>query len=126
MSARHRIFVYGTLMQGGHHHDTMQGAHFMGTARTLPEFELLCVDYYPALLRGGTTSVLGELYEVDARTLERLDELEEVPAYYLRQRIWLCDGSEADTYVMPRERVPAGTPIASGDFRAYCGAAKQA
>jgi gamma-glutamylcyclotransferase (GGCT)/AIG2-like uncharacterized protein YtfP len=36
------------------------------------------VDYFPALLYGGTTAVRAELYRVGAQTLARLDELEEV------------------------------------------------
>jgi gamma-glutamylaminecyclotransferase len=119
MTARHFVFVYGTLMRAGHHHDVMQGARFLRAAQTLPEYELVYIEYYPALLRGGSTSVVGEVYEVDAATLARLDELEEVPSYYLRERILLADGSEAETYVMPRERVSGAEPIASGDFRAY-------
>jgi gamma-glutamylcyclotransferase (GGCT)/AIG2-like uncharacterized protein YtfP len=30
MSQRHELFVYGTLMQGEHHHETLAGAEFLG------------------------------------------------------------------------------------------------
>lgn len=113
------LFVYGTLMRGEHHHDLIAGAEFLGEATTLPAYELVLVDYFPALLQGGSTAVHGELYRVDAETLARLDELEEVPHYYVRAQIALADGRRADTYLMPRERVAAGAAaIVSGSFKA--------
>lgn len=117
MTQLHRIFVYGTLMQGEHHHDTLKGARFLGPAETLPHYELVQIDYYPAMLPGGASRVFGELYEVDDVILQVLDRLEEVPVYYVRERIVLADGSHADTYLMPRERVDNPEPIPSGYFR---------
>ncbi|MFT3921171.1 MAG: gamma-glutamylcyclotransferase family protein [Myxococcales bacterium] len=117
MAGRHLVFVYGTLMQDQHHHDQLAGAEFLGARRTRPEYELVLVDYFPAMLSGGTTSVLGELYAVDDLTLARLDELEEVPEFYVRERIELSDATSAQTYLMPRERLGAARPIPSGSFR---------
>jgi gamma-glutamylcyclotransferase (GGCT)/AIG2-like uncharacterized protein YtfP len=114
---RRELFVYGTLMRGEHHHDLIAGAEFLREAETPPAYELVLIDYFPALLVGGQTRVHGELYRVDADMLARLDELEEVPHYYLRARITLADGSPADTYLMPRERAPGAAPIPSGSFR---------
>jgi gamma-glutamylaminecyclotransferase len=114
-----RLFVYGTLMRGEHHHGTLAGARFVGTASTLPRFALSLVDYYPAMSRGGECVVSGELYEVAPGMLAALDLLEDVPALYLRERIALADGSDAEAYVLPAERLPPGAvPIPGGDFRA--------
>lgn len=113
----HLVFVYGTLMKGELHHSTIAHARFLRQAETRPEFELVQIDYYPALLPEGAHRVVGELYEVDDLTLQRLDQLEEVPAYYERRTIELADGSYAFAYVMPRERAPASSPIPSGYFR---------
>jgi gamma-glutamylaminecyclotransferase len=114
-----RLFVYGTLMRGEHHHGTLAGARFVGEACTLPRFALALVDYYPAMSPGGECVVSGELYEVDPDTLAALDRLEDVPALYLRERIALSDGSAAEAYVLPVERLPQdAVPIAGGDFRA--------
>lgn len=119
MSEYRRLFVYGTLMRGGHHHDVLEGARFVGANVTVPEFDLVYIEYYPAMLRGGSTAVVGEVFEVDATMLQHLDALEEVPDYYLRERVRLSDGSEADSYVMPRARAANATPIFSGDFRLH-------
>lgn len=113
----HRVFVYGTLMKGEHHHDLLREARFLGLSETHPEYELVQIDYYPALLTGGSQRIMGELYEVDDALLEKLDELEEVPHYYVRERIQLADGTEAQVYLLPRERAVGAQPIASGYFR---------
>ena len=117
MTTRHRLFVYGTLMKGEHHHEVLKEASFVGLAETEPHFDLVQVDYYPALLSQGTTRIIGELYEVDDATLAQLDELEEVPHMFVREQFKLADGSEAFVYVMPRERATDAEPIPSGYFR---------
>ena len=111
------MFVYGTLMKGELHHTTMAHARFVRAAETAPEYDLVQIDYYPAMIAGGSHRVLGELYEIDDQTLARLDRLEEVPDYYERKTITLGDGTEAIAYVMPRERAVSGSPIPSGYFR---------
>lgn len=112
------MFVYGTLMKGELHHTSLEHARFLRTAETLPRYELLQIDYYPAMIAGGALAIHGELYEVDEPTLALLDELEEVPSYYERCEIELADGTRAQTYIMPRERAhPSSIPIPSGHFR---------
>jgi gamma-glutamylaminecyclotransferase len=113
----HLVFVYGTLMKGELHHTSMAHARFVRTAETEPAYDLVQIDYYPAMIAGGNARVHGELYEVDDQTLARLDDLEEVPTYYERQPITLADGTLAHTYVMPRERAVGARPIPSGSFR---------
>jgi len=113
----HRVFVYGTLMKGEHHHEAISKARFLGLAETKPEYELVQIDYYPAMLPGGASKIIGEIYEVDDETLEKLDELEEVPAVFVREAITLSDGSSASVYILPRERARGGEPIPSGYFR---------
>ena len=117
MTSRHRVFVYGTLMKGEHHHEVLKEASFVGLTETHAHYELVQIDYYPSLLPEGQTRVVGELYEVDDTTLAKLDELEEVPDYYVRERIKLADDSEAFVYLMPRARAAGAEPIASGYFR---------
>ena len=113
----HLVFVYGTLMKGELHHTTIAHARFVRAASTQPAYDLVQIDYYPALIAGGSHRVPGELYEVDEQTLARLDRLEEVPDYYERLFITLDDGTEAFAYVMPRDRAAHGKLSSSGDFR---------
>ena len=112
-----QVFVYGTLMRGEHHHDVLAGAEFVHVANTEPLYDLFRIDYYPALVHGGSTTVRGEVYRVGEAMLARLDELEEAPGYYEREWITLASGLRVQTYVMPRERLHDASPIPSGDFR---------
>jgi gamma-glutamylcyclotransferase (GGCT)/AIG2-like uncharacterized protein YtfP len=111
------VFVYGTLMRGEHHHEVIQAAEFVGEARTLPAYDFVLIDYFPALVPGGQRAIEGELYWVDTVMLAALDVLEEVPDLYLRERIALADGHSAHSYLMPRERTTGAKPITANSFR---------
>jgi gamma-glutamylcyclotransferase (GGCT)/AIG2-like uncharacterized protein YtfP len=102
-SARERVFVYGTLMRGEANHRWLAGARLLaGAARTAACYELHDLGAFPALALDGADAVAGELYEVDAHDLDRLDELEGHPAYYVRSAVRLHDGSTAVAYTMER------------------------
>src|SRR5262245_45341898 len=96
-----RVFVYGSLMSGLHNHRLLEAARFLGPDRTRPAFELQDLGAFPAMVVGGTTSVVGEVWEVDAAMLAELDHLEGHPRWYRRVRTVLASRRHADTYVMP-------------------------
>lgn len=114
-----RVFVYGTLLRGERYHDLLSGARLVAEARTPPGFRLVDLGEYPALVRGGHGSVVGEVYEVDDATLAALDRLEDHPRLYRRTPIVLAgEGAAAEAYLLDAERA-AGLPvIASGSWRA--------
>jgi len=97
------VFVYGTLKRGFAHHDLLSRARFLGRARTRSPYPLAVAGphFLPVLLRrpGEGRRVFGEVYEVDAVTLQSLDELEGVdhPDGYTREPIQV---------LMEREREP--------------------
>ncbi len=69
-----KVFVYGTLKKGGHFHDVLRGAHFIGEGAV--EGQLYDLGTFPGLVQEGG-EVKGELYELGGGvTLERLDHLE--------------------------------------------------
>ena len=85
------VFVYGTLKSGhGNNHILQDGdARLVGEARTLPVFRLYA-RYIPYLVPATVTHglrVKGEVWEVDARTLERMDRLEGHPHMYTRTTV---------------------------------------
>lgn len=86
------LFVYGTLKRGGSNHPSLAGQRFVGDARTMPGWTLYALDGYPGLVRDATAAgVAGELWDVDAATLARLDELEGVDEQlYAREPITLA------------------------------------
>jgi RimJ/RimL family protein N-acetyltransferase/gamma-glutamylcyclotransferase (GGCT)/AIG2-like uncharacterized protein YtfP len=111
-----RVFVYGTLRAGEKNHPVLGASRCLGEARTAPIYSLWDVGNYPALVPGGTTAVCGEIYEVDADALARLDVLEGHPTLFRREAIALEDGT-IDGYVFVAPLVGA-SEIASGDWMA--------
>lgn len=69
-----RVFVYGALRKGASHAWRMERALFLGGATV--KGILVKVDWYPGLVLEGETLVKGEVYEVDAATLQELDAFE--------------------------------------------------
>ena len=86
------VFVYGTLKRGGENAGSLAGQRYLGEARTLPEYRLYGLDGYPGMVAAseGGLSIAGEIWEVDAACLARLDELEGVAVgLYARRPIAL-------------------------------------
>jgi gamma-glutamylaminecyclotransferase len=110
------LFIYGTLRRGEANHAHLAGARFAGAARTAARFTLVDLGEFPALVTGGADAVAGELWEVDADHLVRLDEFEEHPDVYRRETIALDDGREVFAYLLPDGR-EQGTRIPSGDWK---------
>ncbi len=100
-STTFKVFVYGTLRQGGYNHHLLAHATYHGMARTPPIYDLIDLGPFPAMTPGGSTAVVGEVYEVDAKTLAALDHLEGHPHLYWREEISLEDGENAFAYLIP-------------------------
>ncbi len=113
-----RLFVYGSLLSGEMHAARLAGARLVGGAVTEARYTLVDLGPYPALLEGGTTSVSGEVYEVDGAALAALDEFEGHPEEYRRTPVRLLGGEVAEAYVLPREQARHGRVIPSGSWRA--------
>ena len=113
---RTRVFVYGTLRAGGPNHHLLAGQTLVGPARTEPAFEFASLGAYPAMALGGRTSVIGEVYAVDAAGLAKLDWLEGHPEYYRRTPIRLDSGDDVLAYLLSPEHIAGHPRIPSGDW----------
>jgi len=92
------VFVYGTLMTGRANHDYfLKNASLMGEGR-LFGFALYELGSYPGIKPKKKAMVLGELYIVDQRTLERLDRLEGNGTLYDRVDVEVL-GHPSHTYM---------------------------
>ncbi|XP_031840060.1 putative gamma-glutamylcyclotransferase CG2811 isoform X2 [Nomia melanderi] len=89
----HRVFVYGTLKRGEPNHKLISDAangysKLLGLGRTAEAYPLIIATRYniPFLLKqpGVGHHVIGEVYDVDSKMLNKLDELEEHPGFYER------------------------------------------
>uniref|UniRef100_UPI0037E9594B gamma-glutamylaminecyclotransferase C-like n=1 Tax=Semicossyphus pulcher TaxID=241346 RepID=UPI0037E9594B len=112
-----RVFVYGTLKRGQPNNyrmfDTSNGkAEFLASARTTQTYPLIITTQHniPFLLNipGKGHKVRGEIYKVDDKMLEFLDDFESVPQMYQRTLVNL----EVEEWVgetMGEERPTAGS-----------------
>lgn len=69
------VFVYGTLRSGGSNHFRMAGAKFTMTASV--RGRLYGIDWFPGLILDASGGeIVGEVYEVEAVSLDSLDAFE--------------------------------------------------
>ena len=71
---------------------------------------------FPALVRAGKGTVVGELYEVDDDLLAQLDRYEGTPSFYRREVIALEDGSTAHAYTLRDDQVRGRAIVKGGDW----------
>ncbi|MGJ8673305.1 gamma-glutamylcyclotransferase family protein [Rubritalea sp.] len=74
MSPSELVFVYGTLRKGASNAQRMTSARFLFAA-FLPG-EMYRVDWYPGVVLGEGSKVIGEVYEVSLELLKELDRYE--------------------------------------------------
>ncbi len=111
------VFVYGTLRKGGLYHDALlKEARLVAQLYRLTGYRLY--DYrqwYPYMVKGAPEdAVMGEVYEVDATTLEKLNVLEEVEQEVYRL-VYLPE-HQFFTYLKFDEDVTGLNYIAGGDW----------
>jgi gamma-glutamylcyclotransferase (GGCT)/AIG2-like uncharacterized protein YtfP len=116
------LFVNGTLMRGLALHANLDGAEFLGAARTVPRYRLYSIDdVHPGMFEVETdgVSVAGEVYRVPDDVWARV-EAGEPPGLY-RGPVRLEDGREIDGILYPRELAEGKHRDISdyGDWRAY-------
>ena len=120
-----RVFVYGSLMSGLHNNRFLEDAEFLGPERIGGEgLALVDLGSFPGLIRSdhhdGDESyhIVGELYEVGADSLARLDRLEGVPRHYNRAEVCLGRGGYAIVYIL-NEGHPYDCIVEGGDWRKH-------
>lgn len=112
------IFVYGSLRRGHYNHTRigLDNAVFVKETRTQPNYTLVDLGAYPALLAVGNTSVVGEIYHVDDELFERIDRMEKGAGYYASV-IALDDfGGTTGWLMAPRLGREIGVVVKSGDW----------
>ena len=112
-----KVFVYGSLRRGERAHSLLKGARLVAEGWTPAQFTLLDLGEYPGLVAGGTTAVLGEIYEVDEAVLAELDRYEEAPEVYERIEMRIA-GHDALVYVLRPEHAGQHPALETGDWSA--------
>ena len=114
-----KVFVYGTLRKGLTWNYLLQSSKFLGIATTKEKY-ILYAEEFPFLLENQKeVQVIGEVYNVNEKTLARLDKLEGHPRFYYRKEIEVLLNDEtilAWVYFFPN---PKGVVIPSGNYLDY-------
>lgn len=105
----HRVATYGTLKRGfGNYNRLMQTAEFVGKCKF--KGTMYSMGGFPAVSLHGDTDIHGELFDVDDETLDRLDQLEGHPRWYLRQKVDTSNGP-AWVYTQDADQQLSNLPI---------------
>lgn len=75
------VFVYGSLKKGYYNHHYLSGSKYLGEA-ILNDYGLIDLGRYPGIIAQKGCDVEGELYEINAETKAKIDELEEEGSLY--------------------------------------------
>jgi gamma-glutamylcyclotransferase (GGCT)/AIG2-like uncharacterized protein YtfP len=104
--------VYGTLMRGGVRHRVLTGQPFLGEARTRPLYALFDLGAYPGLVHRAEDgrAVHGELYEVAADLIERLDRIEGAPSLYRLESVHI-ENNPGDVFAYFYQQQTTGFPL---------------
>lgn len=119
---KHLVFVYGTLRRGGAGAMSIRfpASKFITAAKV--NGSLYDLGAYPGLQLDETnSSVLGEVYEVDDETLNKLDDFE-ASSNYRRKRVEISLGSHSNLcwiYEPNPEFYSLRRLITSGDWLEY-------
>ena len=111
----YKVFVYGTLKRGFGNNVLLKNSKFIGEAETVNRMTMLSLGGFPMVVGTyGTSTIKGEVYEVDDDTLRNLDSLEGNPNFYMRKTINVVvngDTIKAVTYLKGKHYRPYGNPI---------------
>ncbi|OCC14790.1 hypothetical protein DBT_1850 [Dissulfuribacter thermophilus] len=113
------LFVYGTLKKGFVNHSYLRGAKFVGKAYTKSKYALYVGEYPFVVKNQPLSNIFGELYEINEAILSHVDELEEHPDLYCREKVpVIIEEKEEEVlawiYFFPR---PRGRLVRDGVFK---------
>lgn len=109
--AGHPIFVYGTLMQGQRASHMLLSCRYAGRC-ILPDFAMYDLGRYPGIQPCTGEQVFGELYYVDAHTLQQMDAYEENGSLYHRTPVTvLLEGKPCPAQAYLYARSVDGKPL---------------
>lgn len=104
------LFVYGSLKRGGCYHTHLERAEYLGAHVCAPRYTMLDLGQYPGVIEHGHTAIRGEVYRVDAGTLDRVDLLEDIPNSYRRR---LIDTGFGRAWIYLYQRYRGDEPVVS-------------
>ena len=121
---KHLVFVYGTLRRGCPRSMSVRFPNSKFIAGAEVSGSLYDLGAYPGMLHNESdSSVIGEVYEVDDETLNKLDEFE-ASSHYWRKQVEISLGTDRKLcwiYEPHPDFYSHRTLITSGDWIEYAG-----
>lgn len=119
-----KLFVYGTLLKGLERESVLAESKYLGTV--VIQARMFNLGNYPGII-DGEGQVIGEIYEIDQPTLNKLDQVEgyfpDEPkgSEYIRKEVRIVSTEIEDTVVayFYNQQVEESDRILSGDYRKY-------
>lgn len=100
-----KIAVYGSLKRGFGNHFFLQKSRFLTTTNTKDSiFMLNSFGAFPAVTKNGKFKIQVEIYEINKKTLNTLDDLEGNGIFYKREIFEFEDGAKAWMYCLLNEK----------------------
>lgn len=97
------VFVYGSLKLDCSDHGLLENSKFICASHTEKKYTMLDLGMFPGVVREGEiSSIYGEVYEIDRKTLECLDDFE--GKWFSREMVPLECGITAWMYFL--EEIP--------------------
>ena len=116
------LFVYGSLLKGQYGHEKyMQSAKYIEDAEINGDLRFFTSEYPVMILNDSKTYVKGELYEVDAETLEKIRDFEglnerftwyeesDISAYGIQAKVFTVKKSLSFPILFISEHIPHGS-----------------
>ena len=114
------VFVYGTLKRGYGNSYLLDDSDFVQEAMTSPEYTMRSLGGFPGVQLNGNTPIHGEVWRVNKKTMDRLDQLEGYPRFYDRKQIDLRGCNYMPwMYFLPEQEYLTYPVIEDGVWRGY-------
>ena len=119
-----KLFVYGTLLKGLERASILSESRYLGTV--VIQARMYDLGSYPGII-DGEGQVIGEIYEIDQVTLNKLDKVEGyIPdepkgSRHVRKEVKIVSTEVDDTVIayFYNQQVEESGRILSGDYRKY-------
>jgi len=112
------VFVYGTLLSNEPNNHLLKTSKLLGDSK-VSGLKMYDLGPFPACIVSPEISeVLGEVWEIDDKTFQRLDYLEGFPNFYNRT---LVDTKFGEAWVYIHNEEPNGEYIPSGNWKNHLG-----
>lgn len=108
------LAVYGTLRRNHSRNNALIGCEFVGEVLTEEPFKMYDLGQFPAIIRGGDSPIVVDLYKVDQQTVSLCDAIEGHPIFYRRETTTI-DNKPVEIYVIQQDVSPY-PQILSGDW----------